>query len=202
MNPQGAFLFLLGFVIDLYIFLVLTRFLLQLVRADFYNPVSQFVVKATNPILMPLRKIIPGYGGMDIAALVAVVALIVFKLVLVSLLAMGALRFSPLQLLVVTVSEIARLLLDYLFWTIILRIVLSWLAPDPRITELDWASQPLLSTSVGTTDGSHPVSVTGARPLDAAPVSGSIRYTLLALLTPYNRPMTDGSASKRRCHRV
>ena len=69
MNPQGAFLFLLGFVIDLYIFLVLTRFLLQLVRADFYNPVSQFVVKATNPILMPLRKIIPGYGGMDIAAL-------------------------------------------------------------------------------------------------------------------------------------
>lgn len=132
MNPQGAFLFLLGFVIDLYIFLVLTRFLLQLVRADFYNPVSQFVVKATNPILMPLRKIIPGYGGMDVAALVAVVALIVFKLVLVSLLAMGALRFSPLQLLVVTVTELARLLLDYLFWTIILRIVLSWVAPDPR----------------------------------------------------------------------
>ncbi|MCK5874971.1 MAG: YggT family protein [Alcanivoracaceae bacterium] len=132
MNPQGAFLFLLGFVIDLYIFLVLTRFLLQLVRADFYNPVSQFVVKATNPILTPLRKIIPGYGGMDVAALVAVVALIVFKLVLVSLLAMGALRFSPLQLLVVTVTELARLLLDYLFWTIILRIVLSWVAPDPR----------------------------------------------------------------------
>jgi YggT family protein len=132
MNPQGAFLFLLGFVIDLYIFLVLTRFLLQLVRADFYNPVSQFVVKATNPVLTPLRKIIPGYGGMDVAALVAVVALIVFKLVLVSLLAMGALRFSPLQLLVVTVTEVARLLLDYLFWTIILRIILSWVSPDPR----------------------------------------------------------------------
>ncbi|HEU4827240.1 MAG TPA: lactate utilization protein [Dongiaceae bacterium] len=36
------------------------------------------------------------------------------------------------------------------------------LAPDPRITELDWGSQPLLSTSVGGTDGSHAVSVTGA----------------------------------------
>jgi len=69
---------------------------------------------------------------MDVAALVAVVALIVFKLVLVSLLAMGAMRFSPLQLLVVTVTEVARLLLDYLFWTIILRIILSWVAPDPR----------------------------------------------------------------------
>ena len=141
MNPQGAFLFLLGFVIDLYIFLVLTRFLLQLVRADFYNPVSQFVVKATNPVLTPLRKIIPGYGGMDVAALVAVVALIVFKLVLVSLLAMGALRFSPLQLLVVTVTELARLLLDYLFWTIILRIILSWVSPDPRNPVVQLVSQ-------------------------------------------------------------
>jgi YggT family protein len=132
MNPQGAFLFLLGFVIDLYIFLVITRFLLQLVRADFYNPVSQFVVKATNPVLMPLRKIIPGYGGMDIAALVAVVALLVFKLLLVSLLTFGALRISPLDLLLATVTGLARLLLNYLFWAIILRIILSWVAPDPR----------------------------------------------------------------------
>jgi YggT family protein len=132
MNPQGAFLFLLGFAIDLYIFLLLTRFLLQLVRADFYNPLSQFVVKATNPLLMPLRKLIPGYGGVDVAALVAVVALIVIKLVLISLLVHGALRFNALQLLVFTVTETARLLLNYLFWAIILRIVLSWISPDPR----------------------------------------------------------------------
>ena len=89
-------------------------------------------VKEWEDDIVFLRKIIPGYGGMDVAALVAVVALIVFKLVLVSLLAMGAMRFSPLQLLVVTVTEVARLLLDYLFWTIILRIILSWVAPDPR----------------------------------------------------------------------
>jgi YggT family protein len=132
MNPQGALIFLLGFAIDLYIFLVLTRFLLQLVRADFYNPLSQFVVKATNPLLLPLRKVIPGHGGVDVASLVAVVALILFKLVLLSVLTFGALRASVPQLLVATVTELARLLLNYLFWAIILRIVLSWVSPDPR----------------------------------------------------------------------
>ena len=63
-------------VIGIYMIAVLLRFLLQLVRADFYNPVSQFVVKATSPVLNPLRRIIPGFGGVDIASLVLVVILI------------------------------------------------------------------------------------------------------------------------------
>lgn len=53
-----------------YMTIVLLRFLLQVAKADFYNPISQFVVKATNPLLLPLRKIIPGFGGFDIAGLV------------------------------------------------------------------------------------------------------------------------------------
>jgi len=132
MNPQGAFLFLLGFAIDMYILLLLTRFLLQLVRADFYNPLSQFVVKATNPVLMPLRKLVPGYGGMDVAALISIVVLVIAKLVIFNILVFGSLRFGPLDLLLVSVREIARLLLNYLFWAIILRIILSWVSPDPR----------------------------------------------------------------------
>ena len=56
-----------------YMTIVLLRFLLQLARADFYNPISQFVVKATNPPLRPLRRFIPGWGGIDGAALVLAV---------------------------------------------------------------------------------------------------------------------------------
>ena len=52
----------------------MVRFLLQLVRADFYNPLSQFIVKATNPIL-PIRKVIPGFFGIDIASLVLALVL-------------------------------------------------------------------------------------------------------------------------------
>lgn len=131
MNPQGAFAFLLGFVIDLYIFLVLTRFLLQLVRADFYNPVSQFIVKATNPVLLPLRRAIPGFGGVDVASLVLVFALILIKLVLITLLFTGSFSADPLQVVIVLVREIARLMLSYLFWAILIRIILSWVSPDP-----------------------------------------------------------------------
>ena len=81
MNPQGALVFLLDFVFSAYIFIVLTRFVLQLARADFYNPISQFVLKATNPLLKPLRRIIPGYGGLDVASLVLVIVLIMLKAV-------------------------------------------------------------------------------------------------------------------------
>ena len=70
-----------------YLTIVLLRFLLQLARADFYNPISQFVVKATNPLLRPLRRFIPGWGGIDGAALVLAVIIqaITFFLIIVAL---------------------------------------------------------------------------------------------------------------------
>ena len=127
MNPQGALLFLLFLAFDIYIFLVLTRFLLQLVRADFYNPVSQFVVKATNPPLKPLRKLVPGYGGVDVAALILVLALILVKLLVLVFVNTGGLAVDPLAV----VREVARLMLNYIFWTVLARVILSWVAPDP-----------------------------------------------------------------------
>ena len=61
---------LINTVGSILLLIVMLRFLLQLVRADFYNPISQFIVKATNPVLIPLRRVIPGFGGLDIASLV------------------------------------------------------------------------------------------------------------------------------------
>ena len=55
---------------DLYILLVLLRFLLQMLRADFYNPVSQFIVKLATYPLKILRRVIPSVGGQDTAAIV------------------------------------------------------------------------------------------------------------------------------------
>ncbi|MFT7559909.1 MAG: YggT family protein [Flavobacteriales bacterium] len=57
----------IGFI---FLLLVILRFLLQLSRADFYNPVSQTIVKMTNPLLIPLRKVIPGLMGIDLASIV------------------------------------------------------------------------------------------------------------------------------------
>ena len=132
MNPQGALVFLLDFAISAYIFIVLTRFVLQLARADFYNPISQFVLKATNPLLKPLRRIVPGYGGLDVASLVLVVVLIMLKAVLILGIQVGGFPSGiGGQLVIYSLQELASLILNYVFWAVLIRVILSWVAPDP-----------------------------------------------------------------------
>ena len=79
---SNAGLYVIQTLGGLYLLIVLLRFILQLVRADFYNPLSQAVVKATKPLLNPLRRIIPGIGGIDVAslALAYVIQLLVMAL--------------------------------------------------------------------------------------------------------------------------
>lgn len=72
---QNALLFTVQTIFSIYISIVLIRFMLQLVRAQFYNPIAQFVVKATNPILVPLRKVVPGFFGIDWASVVLALTL-------------------------------------------------------------------------------------------------------------------------------
>ena len=67
---SNAGVFLVQTLFGIYEVIILLRFLLQLVRADFYNPISQFIVKATNLPLRPLRRVIPGLAGIDMASLV------------------------------------------------------------------------------------------------------------------------------------
>ena len=67
--------FLINTLFGLYILTVMLRFLLAAVRADFYNPVSQFLVKVTNPPLLALRRFIPSTGKVDTSALVLMLLL-------------------------------------------------------------------------------------------------------------------------------
>ena len=70
----------------LYLLAMLLRFLLQLVRADFYNPISQALVKLTNPLVIPLRRIIPGYAGLDFSSLLLTIILQMLMVALLVLL--------------------------------------------------------------------------------------------------------------------
>ncbi|MDQ4383630.1 YggT family protein, partial [Pseudomonas aeruginosa] len=83
-----AAIYILQTLGSLYLLIVLLRFILQLVRADFYNPLSQFIVRATKPLLNPLRRIIPGFGGIDLASLVLAI-LIQLVLMILILMLMG-----------------------------------------------------------------------------------------------------------------
>ena len=67
--------YLIQTFLGLYTLAMLSRFLLQLVKADLYNPISQFLIKITNPLVIPLRRVLPGFGGIDLASLVMSVLL-------------------------------------------------------------------------------------------------------------------------------
>lgn len=114
-------------LVGLYLLLVILRFLLQLVRADFYNPISQFIVKATNPPLIPLRKFIPGWGGIDLASLM--LALIVQIIAIVLILLLNGVQ-PPLQVIMWAAIGIISLVLKVYFWGLLITVIASWLAPN------------------------------------------------------------------------
>jgi len=89
-------MFLINVFGSIYFVIVLLRFLLQTVRADFYNPISQFFVKVTKPILHPMRKVIPGLWGIDFACLVLAILVHWAVMQLMIIVAGGQLIFPPL----------------------------------------------------------------------------------------------------------
>jgi len=126
LNPV---IFLVDTLFGLYILIVMLRLLLQLVRADFYNPLSQFIVKATNPPLILLRRLIPGWGGIDMASVVLVIALQLLAIILVGLLHGGVTEaFSIPGLLMATVAKLVSLLLYIYLFSIFILAIMSWFA--------------------------------------------------------------------------
>ena len=114
-------------IFSLYILAVLLRFLFQLSRADFYNPISQFLVALTNPLLKPLRRLIPGLFGIDLASLVLLFALQALDVFLISQLNGFMPGLPPLVLAVVV--DLVQLTLNVYFYAIFLRVILSWFMP-------------------------------------------------------------------------
>lgn len=124
----NAGLFLIEFVFGLYIVAVLLRFLLQIVRADFYNPIAQFLVAITNPVVKPLRRITPGLFGMDMASLIALFLLAGIEWSLISLLQSGG--FPRIAgLLVFIFADLLKLTIWVFTIALIVRVVMSWVNP-------------------------------------------------------------------------
>ncbi|MDX2428052.1 MAG: YggT family protein [Xanthomonadales bacterium] len=130
MNTSGALIYLVSTLTDLYVTAILLRLLLQWVRADFYNPLSQFLVKVTNPVLVPARRLIPSIGKLDTASVLVMLLLELLQLVIVSLLSQTDFGFQFLLVFAVRKLLIA-LLLTY-FVLIIARVIISWFANQSR----------------------------------------------------------------------
>lgn len=125
------FIYLLQTFLSLYLVAMLLRFLLQLVRADFYNPISQFLVKITNPLVIPLRKIVPGFGGLDVASLL--LALLLQLAGIIALLLVNGLGLPNIGLLLVwSALGVVGLLVNMYFFALLAMIILSWVAAGSR----------------------------------------------------------------------
>ncbi len=138
--------FLIETLFGLYILVILLRFMLQWVRADFYNPISQFIVTVTNPPLLPLRRIIPGLFGIDLASIVLLVALSMLKIYLLAWL-VGA-HPNLIGVLVLAIGELLKLVVYVFIVAIFIRIILSWVAPrsyNPAINLVISLSEPLMA---------------------------------------------------------
>ena len=133
---------------SLYLLIILLRFILQLVRADFYNPLSQFTVRATQPLLKPVRRIIPGFGGVDLAALVlAILVQLALMMVVVVLLGASIGGLFP-ALLIWALLGVASLFLKVFFFALIVSVILSWVAPqthNPAAELVNQICEPLLA---------------------------------------------------------
>ncbi len=142
---------------DLYILLVLLRFLLQMLRADFYNPISQFIVRVTTPPLRVLRRFIPSIRGQDTASIVLCLLLIFVKFMILRALDVKAVHIGGVVapiigvsyggLLVFCLADLVALTFTVFLVAVIIEVILSWIAPgnsNPVIGLVHKLAEPVL----------------------------------------------------------
>ena len=133
---------LFGMVVLLFVL----RVLLQWVRANFYNPICQFIYKTTNPVLMPLRRVLRPLRNFDSAG--AVVAFLLECLKVWLLVALAGRALGPAATLVLGFADLLSMLLSLYFVLILARVILSWVGRDsyhPIVPLIAQLTQPLLA---------------------------------------------------------
>ena len=147
MNPlSNAGVFLVSTIFGMYILAVMLRLILQIVRADFYNPVSRFIVKITNPPLKPLRRFIPGFAGIDMASVLVMLTLQMLEFYIITLLR----NFPTPDILGLGLYAFVELITlgFYIFlFSIFILALLSWINPghyNPITNLLHQITEPVL----------------------------------------------------------
>ena len=141
------FSYLIQTLLTLALLAIVLRFLLQLARADFYNPISQFLARLTNPLVLPLRRVVPSLGGLDLSSLL--LALVLQMAAIVALLALNGVGPPNIGLLLVwSVLGVAGLVVNIYFFALLAMIILSWIAPTsrhPALLLLFQLTEPLMA---------------------------------------------------------
>lgn len=132
--------FIIGIIFNLYAMLLALRFIMQLFRADYYNPLAQFVVKVTDPVLKPVRRFIPNFKTYDTSSLLLTFVVVFLKLVILKVLQTGYLPVAGKAILAmgqsygslffIGIVEVIHILFNIFIFSMILQAILSWF-PNP-----------------------------------------------------------------------
>ncbi len=125
---QPALIFIIKTIAQLYLLVLLLRFWLPLLRADFRNPLAQGILRITSPLVVPLRRLLPSIGRIDTATIV--VAFAIQYLTFLVVLAMAGHVVATIPVLITTLIELGILTLNMFFFVILIKIILSWVAPN------------------------------------------------------------------------
>jgi YggT family protein len=124
---MAAVIFVLHTLFSLLAAVFLLRIAMPLVRADFRNPIGQAVLQVTNPLVMPLRRLLPPVGRVDVASIAALLLVQLAGTALIRL-AAGA-GLAPVPLVAGALVGLARTILQLYFWLVLVHVLLSWVAP-------------------------------------------------------------------------
>jgi YggT family protein len=141
----NAGVFLIDTMFGIYILAVMLRFFLQLVRADFYNPLCQAIVTVTNPPLKPLRRIVPPMGKIDTSSIVLLLLLQIISSYLVFFFLGVGPNFAGV--LISAVAELINKAIYLFIFAIVIQIVVSWISPgtyNPIIGVIDTLTAPIM----------------------------------------------------------
>lgn len=172
-TTRAALLFLIETVFNLYLFVLMIRLVLAWVNADYNHPLTQFVIKCSSFVIKPMRQYIPNFRHLETATVVLILLLEAFKFLLICLLSFGLPNL--LGLLILSVGDAIKLLIETFFYAILLQAVLSWLQPgNPMNRVLDQFTSPLM----------HPLrrAIPPISGFDISPIPALIILQLLIIL--------------------
>lgn len=139
-----AAIFLVNSLFDLYLYVLMIRLILVFVRADYFNPLSQFVLKLTNPVVMPFRRILPLVARIEFATIVIMLLLELIRFYLLGVIAYGVPNVGGVFILALV--DMLKILINTFFYAILLQAILSWIptGPNPATFLMMQITSPIL----------------------------------------------------------
>ena len=146
-NTTNALFYLVSTLFEVYIWIVMLRILLQMVRADFYNPISQLIWQLTQPIVRPLQKALPKVGPWDTAAIALLVVVTLVYIHVIAAITGYSAHYSGAASLVPAFWKIVTMALNLYTFALVIQAILSWVGPgvnNPAGSILWSINEPLL----------------------------------------------------------